>query len=131
MAFAVPVYGYWLSEPVRTNGDIRIPLVSDKALGGHAMCMVGYQDDAAVPGGGYFLVRNSWGTSWAKGNAAGAGYCRMPYAYMTQLGRSAYTATAPLPPKPQPEPTPPPPKPGSGWSLRNWLKKIFQSPPKS
>ena len=35
-------------------------------MGGHAMCMVGYQDDADVPGGGYFLVRNSWGTAWAR-----------------------------------------------------------------
>ena len=25
VAFAVPVYGYWLTEPVHTNGDIRIP----------------------------------------------------------------------------------------------------------
>ena len=108
VAFAVPVYGYWLTEPVRTNGDIRIPLPADKSVGGHAMCMVGYQDDADVPGGGYFLVRNSWGTDWAKKSAAGAGYCRLPYAYMSQFGRSAYTATAPQPPKPQPEPTPPP-----------------------
>lgn len=108
VAFAVPVYGYWLTEPVRTNGDIRIPLPTDKSVGGHAMCMVGYQDDADVPGGGYFLVRNSWGTDWAKKSAAGAGYCRLPYAYMSQFGRSAYTATASQPPKPQPEPTPPP-----------------------
>ncbi len=108
VAFAVPVYGYWLTEPVRTNGDIRIPLPADKVVGGHAMCMVGYQDDASVPGGGYFLVRNSWGTSWARKSAAGAGYCRLPYAYMSQFGRSAYTATAPEPPKPKPEPTPPP-----------------------
>jgi len=144
VAFAVPVYSYWLTEPVHTNGDIRIPLPSDKALGGHAMCMVGYQDDADVPGGGYFLVRNSWGTSWAKGSAAGAGYCRLPYAYMAQFGRSAYTAIAPQPPKPQPEPTPPPkppeptppskppePKPGSKTSFFARLKKLFQSPPRT
>ena len=73
VAFAVPVYGYWLTEPVRTNGDIRIPLPADKVVGGHAMCMVGYQDDANVPGGGYFLVRNSWGTSWARTKRGGRG----------------------------------------------------------
>ena len=151
VAFAVPVYGYWLSEPVHTNGDIRMPLPADKVIGGHAMCMVGYQDDADVPGGGYFLVRNSWGTTWAKESAPGAGYCRLPYAFMAQYGRSAYTATALQPPKPQPtpppkpepapEPTPtpkpqpaPPPqpaKPGGGSPFLDWLKKIFQSPPKS
>jgi hypothetical protein len=156
VAFAVPVYNYWLSEPARSGGDIRMPLSSDSTLGGHAMCLVGYQDDTAVPGGGYFLVRNSWGTTWATKSAIGAGYCRLPYAYMAKLGRSAYTATAPQPPKPEPpkpEPTPTPeppkpeppkpeppkpqppkpqpPKPGGGNSWLDRLKKFFKSPPKS
>lgn len=116
VAFAVPVYAYWLSEPIRSTGAIRMPLSTDKSLGGHAMCMVGYQDDESVPGGGYFLVRNSWDTVWAKESPIGKGYCRLPYAYMTQLGRSAYTASVPQPVKPKPEPTPtptpePPPTP--------------------
>lgn len=35
---------------------------------------MGYQDDASSPGGGYFLVRNSWGTSWGYQCPYGAGY---------------------------------------------------------
>jgi hypothetical protein len=127
VAFAVPVYNYWMTEPIRSSGDIRMPLSTDKALGGHAMCMVGYQDDAEVPGGGYFMVRNSWGTAWARQSAMAPGYCRLPYAYMAQLGRSAYTAVPLQPAKPQPTPSP---KPG-GSSFASWLKKIFQAPPRT
>jgi C1A family cysteine protease len=94
VAFAVPVYRYWLTEPVRSTGDIRMPLSVDASLGGHAMAIVGYEDDPAVPGGGFFLVRNSWGTDWAGQSAVGAGYCRLPYQYISDYGRSAYAARA-------------------------------------
>jgi len=30
--------------------------------GGHAVIIVGYRLDDSVPGGGYFLIKNSWGT---------------------------------------------------------------------
>ena len=100
IAFGVPVYTYWLTQPVRSSGDIRMPLSSDHKEGGHAMCIVGYQDDPDVPGGGFFMVRNSWGTTWASDSALEPGYCRLPYEYMTQYGLSAYTASAP---EPEPE----------------------------
>jgi hypothetical protein len=94
IAFAVPVFKYWLTEPARSTGDIRLPLPMDEKKGGHAMCMIGYEDDPAVPGGGYFLVRNSWGTStWGKDSLVAAGHGRIPYAYMTKFGKSAYTAS--------------------------------------
>ncbi|MGD0022701.1 MAG: C1 family peptidase [Smithellaceae bacterium] len=32
--------------------------------GGHAVLAVGYQDDITAPGGGYFIVKNSWGSGW-------------------------------------------------------------------
>jgi C1A family cysteine protease len=93
IAFAVPVYTYWFTDPVHGTGDIRLPLSTDKIEGGHAMCMVGYQDDADVPGGGYFLVRNSWGTTtWGRDNAIAPGYARIPYAYIAAHGRSAHVA---------------------------------------
>ncbi len=106
VAFAVPVYRYWLTEPVKSTGDLRMPLANEQSIGGHAMAIVGYQDDATVPGGGYFMIRNSWGETWAKDGALGAGYGRLPYEFISQHSRSAYTASAP---KPQPEP----PKAGS------------------
>lgn len=40
-------------------------------LGGHAVCIVGYNDNLA---GGRFICRNSWGTSWGD-----HGYFYMPY----------------------------------------------------
>jgi hypothetical protein len=101
IAFAVPVYSYWFSYPVSKTGDIRMPLSTDKIEGGHAMCMVGYQDDPDVPGGGYFLVRNSWGTtSWGRANVVAPGHARIPYAYMAEHGRSAFVASV-APPKPK------------------------------
>lgn len=103
VAFAVPVYTYWFTRPWRDSGDLRMPLPTDKKEGGHAMCMVGYTDDPDVPGGGYFLVRNSWGTDWAQDSAVAPGYCRIPYEYITRFCMTAYTATV-APPKPAKRP---------------------------
>lgn len=38
---------------------------------GHAVLAVGYKDDAEVEGGGYVVVKNSWGAKWGEG---GLGY---------------------------------------------------------
>lgn len=101
VAFAVPVYTYWYTQPVRSTGDVRMPLSTENSVGGHAMCIVGYENDASVPGGGYFLVRNSWGTGWAEDSTLAPGYCRIPYAYIANYGRAAHTAFAqPLPVEP-------------------------------
>ncbi len=45
-----------------------------KRLGGHAVLVVGYKDDPSVNGGGYFIVKNSWGTGWGEG-----GYFNIAY----------------------------------------------------
>jgi hypothetical protein len=94
IAFAVPVYTYWFTDPIRNTGDIRLPLSTDNKEGGHAMCMVGYEDDDDVPGGGYFYVRNSWGEGWGNQSPIGPGHARIPYAYMEKHGTSAYVARA-------------------------------------
>jgi C1A family cysteine protease len=41
---------------------------------GHAFLAVGYQDDESVPGGGYLIVKNSWGTKWGVKGVALASY---------------------------------------------------------
>jgi C1A family cysteine protease len=41
---------------------------------GHAFLAVGYQDDESVPGGGYLIVKNSWGTKWGEKGLALASY---------------------------------------------------------
>ncbi|MBN2218613.1 MAG: autotransporter-associated beta strand repeat-containing protein, partial [Pirellulales bacterium] len=43
--------------------------------GGHAVLIVGFQDDASAPGGGYWIVKNSWGPTWN-----GDGYGAIAYA---------------------------------------------------
>ncbi len=42
----------------------------------HAYDLVGYVNDSSVEDGGYFIVKNSWGTSWGD-----KGYAYMPYSY--------------------------------------------------
>ncbi len=48
--------------------------------GDHAVLAVGYVDDPAWAGGGYFIVKNSWGTS------PNGGFCYIAYANETRCG---------------------------------------------
>lgn len=55
--------------------------------GGHAVLLVGYTDDNTVSGGGYFIVKNSWGTGWGEG-----GYFRIAYSQAASpVGFGEYT----------------------------------------
>lgn len=54
----------------------------EEVYGGHAMCLVGYDDDAY---GGAFEVQNSWGTDW--GND---GYIWIPYDVFERFVQEAY-----------------------------------------
>ena len=72
------------------NGDIVLfndryyeidNVVQEQLLGGHAVCIVGYNDNLA---GGRFIVRNSWGTSWAD-----RGYFYMPYSVIQNTSMSS------------------------------------------
>jgi hypothetical protein len=53
------------------NSLLPLPTPGEEPLGGHAVCFVGYDDDAKA-----FRVRNSWGVDW--GNV---GYFWMPFSY--------------------------------------------------
>jgi C1A family cysteine protease len=92
VAFSVSIFQSWQNPWTYRNGDIRLPLPGERNLGGHAMCMVGYADDDDVPGGGYFIVRNSWGEAFGQQGKIAPGYCRLPYAFVQQNGWEAYTA---------------------------------------
>lgn len=82
------------------TGKITMPFVwtedgeerSEPADGGHAMCIVGYVDDKSVPGGGYFIVRNSWGEEWAGESVEAPGHALMPYEYVAKYSIAAFTA---------------------------------------
>lgn len=58
------------------DGTIPMPDATQAMLGGHAILAVGYRDDAAAPGGGHFILNNSWGAS-----AGTSGQYFLPYAY--------------------------------------------------
>lgn len=80
--------GSWQS---RALGRVRRPLPGEADLGGHAVCAVGYRNDPEAPGGGYFIIRNSWGTSWGTDNPDGAGYGHVPYALVHETNLAAFT----------------------------------------
>jgi len=92
IAFAIPVFDSWYySAAVKRYGKITMPLPGEEANGGHAMAMVGYQDDEEAPGGGYFIIRNSW-QPWAYDSAWGEGYGTIPYAYIENHCYAAFSA---------------------------------------
>ena len=71
--------GAWGDIPHGQAGSGIMPFPNtstETLLGGHAVCIVGYDDTMPVAGkaNGRFIVRNSWGTSWGD-----AGYFYMPY----------------------------------------------------
>lgn len=69
------------------TGWITMPLPGESPRGGHAMLVVGYFEKEKL-----FLVRNSWGTSWAYDNPYGyAGHALIPYRYIRDYCQSAAT----------------------------------------
>jgi len=87
LGVSIPVYGSWAnSTAVSLTGKITMRLAGEPVIAGHAMCLVGYQDHPDHPGGGYFILRNSWGPQWAAGSAYGPGYGAIPYAYISNDG---------------------------------------------
>lgn len=81
--FGFTVYEGFESEEVARTGEADLPGPREKAIGGHAVLAVGY-DDATHR----FVVRNSWGAGWGR-----KGYFTMPYAYVTdpQLAADLWT----------------------------------------
>jgi C1A family cysteine protease len=71
--FGFSVYESFESESVVKTGKVPLPKPAERLLGGHAVLAVGYDDKNQC-----FIVRNSWGADWGL-----AGYCWMPYAYLT------------------------------------------------
>ena len=89
------VFDSWFMSPaVHRTGKITLPLPGEEPVGGHAVCLVGYQDDPSVPGGGYFIARNSWGVGWAPDSPESAGHAMIPYAYIESGCIEAFTGPA-------------------------------------
>ena len=98
----VAVFNSWVrNTSTAITGKVPMPLIKkdengvwqlcEKCTGGHAMCIVGYVDNESVPGGGYFIVRNSWGESWAHECEEGSGHALIPYRYIAMFADSAFT----------------------------------------
>ena len=85
-------------EQIGPDGFLKLPTASSQVLGGHAICIVGYKNASAVSklvgvvrrkptSKGYFIVANSWGTSWGD-----KGYFYVPYEYLTKAQWEAWSA---------------------------------------
>lgn len=76
--FGFSVYESFESPQVAKSGHASMPGANEKQIGGHAVMAVGYEDANE-----WFLVRNSWGTTWGM-----KGYFTLPYAYLTDSNLS-------------------------------------------
>ena len=76
--FGFTVYESFETEAVARTGHAPMPAWGERAVGGHAVMAVGYEESKQ-----WFIVRNSWGTGWGM-----KGYFTMPYAYMLSTGLS-------------------------------------------
>lgn len=79
IGFGFTVYDYMLGDKCAKTGILPYPGKNESIQGGHAVVLVGYDDNKAMPNGtkGAFLVRNSWGTGWGV-----KGYFWMGYDYV-------------------------------------------------
>lgn len=78
----------------------------------HAVILVGWKDDKAVPEGGYWIMRNSWGEKWG----VEGGYMHIAYG-ADAIGTQCTFAVVPDTKPPEPPPSPPGPPIHVDWSL--------------
>ena len=73
VVFGFSCYESFESDAVAQTGILNLPAANEAVVGGHAVCLVGYDDATSR-----FQVRNSWGPDWGQQN----GYFTMPYNYV-------------------------------------------------
>jgi C1A family cysteine protease len=76
VVFGFNVYESFDTNEVAQTGNMPMPKYGERILGGHAVFICGYKDDETWPGGGYLIIKNSWGLDWGDN-----GYFYMPYAF--------------------------------------------------
>ncbi len=85
IAFGFSVYESFMSQVVAKTGVVPMPAKNESMVGGHAVLLVGYDDDKQC-----YLVLNSWGKKWGDG-----GFFYLPYKYVhnKNLASDFWTAT--------------------------------------
>ncbi|WP_341466129.1 C1 family peptidase [Bacillus cereus] len=78
----IPVHENWWNQEVLSTGKIPMPNGSQH-VGGHALCVVGYNDETQM-----FKFKNSWGRNWGEN-----GYGYLPYEYMSLQWSEAWSIT--------------------------------------
>lgn len=56
----------WTSVVGQARGRVLDPPPGSTAGNGHAVCVTGFVPDPAEALGGYFVIRNSWGSTWGR-----------------------------------------------------------------
>ncbi|MHB8155093.1 MAG: C1 family peptidase [Candidatus Omnitrophota bacterium] len=79
----VEVFKSWFTKKVESSGLVPMPKLKEGSVGGHAICIVGYDEKMKI-----FKFKNSWGVGWGS-----AGYGYLPYAYMKKYCSDAWSAT--------------------------------------
>ena len=79
----VQVFKSWFTKKVGSRGFVPMPKPGDNSVGGHAICIVGYDEKFKI-----YKFKNSWGANWGS-----AGYGYLPYAYMKKFCSDAWSAT--------------------------------------
>ena len=106
VVFGFSVYNDFYRTP---QTGVMPATMTGQMLGGHAVTCWGYQDNAGYPGGGYFLIQNSWGrwTATVPDTEARPGDFLMPFAcvqsQMVFEARGYVPKQAPPPPPPPPD----------------------------
>jgi C1A family cysteine protease len=84
VVFGMEIYESFMDLNERIS-TVSFPSRKEKSMGGHAMCMVGYDSKQRL-----FLAKNSFGTTWGD-----EGYCWIPYDYIRQEGYDIWTFDIP------------------------------------
>jgi hypothetical protein len=67
----------WSTNVGFDYGRVLNPPPTSQVVGGHCVCVTGFIYDPAEPNGGYFIIRNSWDTTWGSLNST-PGHGRAP-----------------------------------------------------